>query len=350
MDDLIDDFDEGLDGDLDENLEQPSEFEDHLETQDDLGDSDEEPSSEPDLVSELLKAKGIQDSSKIKIENEQGEIEEMNWTDLSIEEQLEILRHEDKAPETDLDKEEIELLNSIRNSKMSPKEYMEYMQKTGVDNYIKNSQNQEQHYKVDDISDDELFVLDIINKVGDENITDEELQQALDTAKTNMTVFNKQVQAIRNEYKTLEDNAKQQEELLAQQREQERFDQFAGTIENSIRNFTEFEGFELNMTDDDRNEVYEFITGFDKAGNSIFSKALNDPDLLVQMAWFALNGKEMISDITDYFTNEISNVRKTSYQKGLEDARKGKVKDGTVYRKPKTSKSSTIADLDEDFI
>ena len=58
-------------------------------------------------------------------------------------------------------------------------------------------------------------------------------------------------------------------------------------------------------------ELYDFITGSDAAGNNYFAKALSDPKILVQTAWFALNGKQMISDITDYFQKEI---KKTARQ------------------------------------
>jgi hypothetical protein len=37
-------------------------------------------------------------------------------------------------------------------------------------------------------------------------------------------------------------------------------------------------------------ELYEFITGYDAAGNNYFAKALTDPKTLVQTAWLALNG------------------------------------------------------------
>jgi len=41
--------------------------------------------------------------------------------------------------------------------------------------------------------------------MGRNNITDDEIQEALDKAKSNETLFKKQVEAIRNEYKKVED-------------------------------------------------------------------------------------------------------------------------------------------------
>ena len=350
-DELIDDGFEGLDEPINQDEQTPLEN-DFIEPEASLEEEPQESldyeNSDSDIIQELLKSKGIQDSSKIKFENDNGEIEEINWNDLSLEDRLEILRNTDTSGSQNIDADELELLNAIRTSKMSPKEYINYVQQMGVDNYVKNSQSSEQHYSVDDISDDELYVMDLINKVGDENITDEELQEALDNAKSNATVYNKQIQAIRNEYKALEDANKQQEQLALQQQQQEQFNVFADSVKDSIINFNEFGGFDLNLSNDDREELYDLITGFDEAGNSIFGKVLNDTNTLVQMAWFALNGKQMIEDITDYFTSEITNVRKTSYQKGLEDGKKNK--DSIVYRKPKNQSSkSSIVDLDDDW-
>jgi hypothetical protein len=55
------------------------------------------------------------------------------------------------------------------------------------------------------MSDDELFCLDLLDKVGSDNISDEELQLALDSAKANPAVYDKQVASLRVYYKNLED-------------------------------------------------------------------------------------------------------------------------------------------------
>ena len=51
----------------------------------------------------------------------------------------------------------------------------------------------------------------------------------------------------------------------------------------------------------------------------------------------------MINDITRYFQNEITNVRKTSYEKGMKDAQN---KMNNVVYNPK-SRTQTYNDLDE---
>ena len=44
-------------------------------------------------------------------------------------------------------------------------------------------------YEVDNLTDDELFALDLIEKLGEENVTDEELQSAIEQAKANQDLF-----------------------------------------------------------------------------------------------------------------------------------------------------------------
>ena len=62
-----------------------------------------------------------------------------------------------------------------------------------------------QVYEVDSMSDDELFCIDLLDRLGADNITDEELQQALDKAKENESLFSKQVASLRVYYKDLEE-------------------------------------------------------------------------------------------------------------------------------------------------
>lgn len=296
--DELDDFE-----DFDDTLTQDIEDE-GFESQD-----NPEGSEQPiDVIDSLLKDRGI-DMSSIKFENDEGEIEEMHWDSLSDQEKLEILRSGDEVeePETGLDNDEIALINAIRSSQMTPQEYMNYIQQQGVNNYLSNVQ--QPSYRVDDISDDDLYMTDILAKLGEENVSAEELAEMLIAAKQNEALFQKQVEVLRNDYRSREQADIQSQQYYAQQEQVERFNQFAETVENEIRNFTEFGGFDLNMSEDEMEEVYDFITGFDQAGVSIFGKALNDPQLLVRMAWFALNGDRAMQDINDYWTNELKNTR-----------------------------------------
>lgn len=320
------------------------------------GTTETDPKPELDdrsIISEFLKSRGIEDISKIKYEGEDGEEEEIDWDSLDSSEKLSILNQLNSGSENDLDDSELQLINTIRSSRMSPSEYLNYITQRGVYQYSQSLQGANQVYEIDQYSDEDLFITDLITRMGRENITDDEAREALDRAKANEALFKKQASAIRNEYKKIEDENRQYELYLEEQRRQEQYNQFAKSIQDQIVGFNEFQGFELNMDQEDKEELYDFIVGFDEAGNSILGKAINDPSVLVKMAWFALHGEQMLDDISDYVKQQVTKVRKDSYNKGVEDARAGKVKDGskkpvTAY-KPKPNNNPgqiSIDDLD----
>lgn len=304
------------------------------------------------ILQEFLNSRGIEDISKIKYEGEDGEEEEVSWDSLDSKEKLSILNSlSNEEYENDLDDSEIQLINSIRSSRMSPAEYINYAVQTGADQYARSMQQGMDIYEIDQFSDDDLFVTDFITRMGRDNVTDEEISEALEKAKSNEELFNKQIKAIRTEYKNLEDQNRQYNAYLAQQERQEQYNQFASTIRDQVLNFDEFGGFDLNMDQDDKEELYEFITGFDEAGNSILGKAIEDPAILTRMSWFALHGEQMLDDIQDYVRQQIAKARKDSYTKGVEDARAGRVKDTnkkvvTAYKPKSNTSHMSIDDLD----
>ena len=270
--------------------------------------------TEDDIIASLLADKGITDVNKIKFQGDEG-IEEYSWNDLDHEEKLNILRSNPTTTTSDdLDDSEIDLINMLRNSRMTPDEYISYVQNQGIQAYLQNQQPQ-MASSIDEISDDELYLTDIITKLGDDNVTDQELQDILDNAKSNPTLYKKQVDAIRKEYTLREENMRSQELKMQQQQQQEQYDVFAQNVAREIQNLTDYYGYELNMNEEEMDQLYEFITGFDNAGVSIFGKALNDPATLVKMAWSVLYGEQAIQDINEYWTNELKNSRSSKKDK-----------------------------------
>ena len=320
--------------------EEPSNEE---QTEEQVQEPDESSNIEDDFVSALLKSRGIEDKSKVKFETEDGAIEEINWDNLSNEDKLNIINSSVESENVDLDESESQLIAAIRNSGMTPAEYIQYIENSGVERYVQNSQQDAYQYTVDQYTDDELFVADFLSRMGD--VTDEEAQEALERAKSNETLFKKQIQALRNEYKGIEEENIRQAQIQQEQVAQEQFNQFADQVENQINSFTEFGGYDLNLDQQDMQDLYDFITGQDAAGNNYFAKALSDPKILVEAGWFVLNGRQMVEDITNYFQKEITQVRQQSYQKGLEDA-KVKNKSSVVY-KQKGKAFEEYADLDD---
>ena len=346
--DFIDELDDEQQPDgqkQDPNPDNPQESENQEpEGPDNTGTSDPE-EGEDDFLTSLLKSRGIEDKSKIKFATEEGDVEEVDWDSLSNEDKLNILSSSENTPENSLDESEIQLINAIRNSGMSPSEYLQFIGNGEVERYIQNSQ--EPQYEIDEYSDDELFLMDFMSRMGE--VTEDEATEALERAKANEGLFKKQIEAIRNEYKQAEQENQMQAQLEQEQIAQQQYDQFSDQIVDEINNLTEIQGFELNMENDDMQELYDFITGYDAAGNNYLAKALSDPHILVKTAWLALNGDQMIDDITSYFQKEIASVRKESYKKGVTDTQKKMEKaDKVVFKDTHTKLSKEVFDdLDE---
>lgn len=59
-----------------------------------------------------------------------------------------------------------------------------------------------------------------------------------------------------------------------------------------------------------KNEMYQYLMKLDENGKSQFAKDLEDTNKWAKFAWFALYGDEAISDITNYWKNELKTTRR----------------------------------------
>ena len=292
-----------------------------------------EPEGDFDLTKELLTLQGITDMNKIKFEDESGAVVEKSWDNLSNDEKLMILSHQED-PDTSLDRYEIELINKIRKSGMTP------------DQYIQNLQPVEMvappTYEVDNMSDDELFCIDLLDKVGSENISDEELQHALESAKANPTLYSKQVASLRNYYKELEDQREQQIMEDQYAKEEQDYEYFAESIIEAIRNFNAFEDTPVELSMDEMEDLADYILTRDNSGYSEFGHLLNDPEQFTKAAFWTLKGPAIM--------NEMQNQIKEAYLRGYNEAQKPKTQ--KVFTRPTASrnnnKESQFAYFDED--
>ena len=278
------------------------------------------PDQQDDFMSDFLKTRGIDDIQKIKFEDDEGNIEERPWDSLTKEEKFNILNtplnQEDNIHSEDnsLTEEEIQLISQIRKNNLTPSQFIEQVR---GENY-----QQEPQYKIDDLSDDELFLLDLESRVGE--LTDEMATQALTTAKQNEELFNKQVEGIRKEYKEREDYQLQQQEAEVEQQQQEAYNRFQDAVIDSINQFDAIGNLDLNLEDSDKEELAQFMLSRDEAGNNYLWQALQDPETLVKAAWFILNGDEALNNISDYFIKQIKLVSENQYKKGFEEGKQGK--------------------------
>lgn len=296
----------------------------------------QEPNDDFDLTRELLTRQGISDMNKIKFEDESGAVVEKAWDTLSNSEKLMILSHQED-PDTSLDDAEIELINQIRESGMTPDQYIQSLQV---------SEPPTPTYEVDGMSDDELFCLDLLDKVGADNITDEELQQALENAKANENLYSKQVASLRVYYKGLEEKRQQELELEKQAEAEQQFNVFANNIVESIRNFNSFEDTPVELSTEEMEDLANYILTRDASGYSEFGRLLNDPAQFTRAAFWMLKGPEIL--------NEMQKQIKEAYLRGYNETHKT-TQTNKVFTKsqtPQTSKNnnkeSQYAYFDED--
>jgi hypothetical protein len=283
-----------------DSLERGQYFDDNDQDADD--NHDDPGQKNQDYLSRLLRSKGV-DREKVRIENEEGEIEEYNFDDLDDETKFGILS---SNTDSDISDEELETLNFLRKNKMNLKDFAKYQKDQAIKEYLE--QNQTPTYTVDQLSDDELYKYDLKDRMPD--LTDEEVEEQLTRAKESETFFQKQIAALRKEYKDLEDEQKQQESAKEEAEKEEQFNQLAQSLVNSARNIEEMNGMELD--DNDRNEVLTFLLDRDANGQSQFSKLFENPDALFKMAWFMLKGQEAHDALTNYYKSEIAKARRAN--------------------------------------
>ena len=300
-------------------------FIDEPEYQDEPSYIEEEPVNSStdddfDLTKELLALQGISDMNKIKFEDESGAVVEKTWDSLSNNEKLMILSHQED-PDTSLDAAEVELINQIRESGMTPDQYIRSLhtpEPPGVT------------YEVDNMSDDELFCIDLLDKIGSDNISDEELQQALDAAKVNEKLYSKQVASLRSYYKDLEEKKLQEAELENQREAEREFNVFSNNIIDSIRNFNLMEDTPVELSLEEMDDLANYILTRDASGYSEFGRLLNDPIQFTKAAFWMLKGPEIL--------NEMQNQIKEAYLRGYNESHKPAA---TKKVFTKTSASST---------
>lgn len=322
----MEDFDEVIFDDdefLDEKFDAPTQNEEPV-YQEEEGD---------DLTSEILRLKGISDPDKIKFEDESGAIIERSWNTLSKEEQLNILAGNEPTDDNQLSDDEIDLLNAIRSSGMNVNDYIQSLQP---------KETPKPRYKIDELSDDDLYVLDILEKVGGDNITDEELSEALESAKKNEKLFQKTVEGLRSQYTQLEKDQEMREANERAIQQQEAYNKFASSIMNEIRGLNSFAGQDLELSNEDVEELSAFMLDIDDNGMSPFGKAMQDPSLFTRAAFWLLNEDKIIEELTKQMQE--------TYTRGYENAKRdmqGKSK--LVFNKPvaKPKTDDWYADDDE---
>jgi flagellar biosynthesis chaperone FliJ len=146
--------------------------------------------------------------------------------------------------------------------------------------YLQTPTQQEEpiiQYEVDSMSDDELFCLDLLDKLGSDNVTDEELQQALESAKANENLYYKQVASLRDYYKELEADKLEQDLQAEEDAKEYEYQTFADQVLNSISNFNNLQNAPVDLSQADMENLADFMLTRDATGQTEFGKILQHP-------------------------------------------------------------------------
>ena len=269
-----------------------------------------EPSDEDDILTTFLKDRGISDPTKIQFENENGEIEDVDFNSLSREEQLTMLQ---ELTDPGLSEHEVEVVNYLRKNRVTFNEVIDYFANQRLQEYLNENPDQihQQVYSIDDNNDDELYFADLKSKYP--SFTDEELMSKLNIAKSDENLFKKEVDVLRESYKAEEDKMREE----AENREKQEYEDLQNNLLQAVSVFNEIsldsadpESDSLVIEDSDKKQILAYLLNQDKDGKSQFVKDIEDPTTLIELAWYRTHGKDTIEGITRYWKDILKGERK----------------------------------------
>lgn len=327
-----------MNSNFDDTMFDDDEFSESSTTQQEDTSSQETPpeeNNEDDLTSEVLKLRGIDDPDKILFQDDSGAVVTRSWDSLSREEQINILgnvKEQQDQPNNELENDEINLINAIRNSGMDVNSYLQTLTP---------QVNQPQQTNViDTMSDEDLYAFDILNKVGSDNITDEELDQALESAKANEALFKKTVDGLRASYNRQYEEEQANIANQQQAAQQQKYQAFANAINNQIDVFDNFAGQEIQLSNEDKDNLSEFMTSLDENGISPLGYALQNPAILTKAAFWLLN--------EDSISAELQKQVQDAYTRGFNAGKGDMLNKSKLVFKPKTTSKKSDPTWDSD--
>ena len=345
-DDLLEDVvvPEG-EGEKQVDVQVPDVFEEEIVTEEPEVEEPEVP-AEDNVIMSFLKERGISDPTKIQFENENGEIEDIDFNSLSTEEQLTMLQ---ELTDPGLSDHEIEVINYLRKNRVSFNEVIDYFANQRLEEYLNENPDKkhQQTYSIDEYSDDELYLADLKSKYP--SFTDEELISKLNIAKSDENLFGKEVEMLRENYKAQEEQALKDAELA----EKQQYEDLQNNLIEAVGKFNEVsldthdtESDSLVIEDADKRQILGYLLDQDKDGKSQFVKDIENPATLIELAWYKTHGRDVIDGISQYWKDELKTARKkiASLEKQLDNNKSNK----TVVTSNKTVTNSPSKGLNWD--
>ena len=290
-----------------------------------------------DFAIAMLKQGGINPNA-IPITDENGNETIVSFNDLTRQEQIDIMHsispNQNNGDEGgyQLDDDEVDMVNAIRRSGLSPENWVAAFKEKVINDFIQNGGAYNDVYKVDSLSDDELWITDYHSKVKD--ATEEDTLKALEYAKSNPELFKRTVEGMRQMYKENEENYRNQDIQRQQELAKQRAEEYEAAIVSAVNSNSRlrFGDKNLELSDEDKEDIASFILDSDPTGENYMVSAMRNQNELVKMAFMYLKGEELIKEMQDSYRNEINATRVNAYKKGFEDAKSGRNQSFVVRR------------------
>ena len=280
------------------------------ETQEEGEEGEKPKDDDEDVLTTYLKSFGINDTSKLQFENEEGGVDEVDWKNLSKEEQLNILHDLSSSDYTDYERQ---VIDYMRKNNTDLQGIIDYFSQKAVQDYLAQNPEAEHQrsYQIDDYSDDELYISDLAVKFPD--FTEDELNEKLEAAKQNEELFKKEVDSLRQYYKGEEERLEQE----AKESEQQQYQNLMNTLQDAASKFDEItldaddpQSDSLVIEDQDRQIMMDYLLSQDKDGRSQFDKDLSDPNALIEIAWLRTHARDTLTGVSQYWKKELADTRK----------------------------------------
>ena len=237
----------------------------------------------------------------------------------------------------------------MRKNRVTFNEVIDYFANQKLEEYLNEhpEDKHQQSYSIDDYNDDELYLADLKSKYP--SFSDEELLSKLNIAKSDEDLFKKEVDILRESYKAQEDQMLKDAELA----EQQQYEDLQNNLLNAVSAFNEVsldtkdsESDSLVIEDSDKRQILGYLLDQDKDGKSQFVKDIENPNTLIELAWYRTHGRDVIDGISQYWKDILKSERKkiANLEKQLENTKSNK----TVIASKETKTNSPSKGLNWD--
>lgn len=277
------------------------------------------------FIRDILKVNNI-DADNIQFQDSAGNLYTRKWNELSREDLINnIIGSLNKDPQTDLDNDEIDLINQMRRANLSPKDFVNQLRQEAVDSYL----NANPDSRVADLTDEELYAYYHMAKYQNK-LSDEQIQDMVNKEKENPDIFKIKVDAFREELLAQEQEKlyKQQEEEVAKY--QEEYREYESNVLSAIDNFNNIPDLGVELDNSDKETLARYMLDVDSNGQSAFTKDLSNPNNRVITAFWAVYGPTIAQEAQ----NQYNEAYKRGYAKAREEFAPSKF---VQTRQPKNS-------------